>query len=256
MRLLLLGGTHEARTLALELHQQGIDLVYSIAGLVRQPDLPCEVISGGFSRIGGLETYLREAGITRVMDATHPYASRMSRRAVEACATVGIPCWRYLRPAWEAGEKDNWHEFDDWRDLGLALIDHRSVLFTAGRLDQAFVDSLSHATWDIGQKQWYRSATRPAFELPSSMTWIEDIGPFDVDAERELMQRLQTDALVSKNSGGRLTAAKLEVARERGIPVYLLKRTTLPPADREFGDVETCRDSLCQAAGFEICDAG
>lgn len=255
MRLLLLGGTSEAKSLAQDLHQRGVELVYSIAGLVRQPDLPCEVISGGFSRIGGLETYLREAGITRVLDATHPYAARMSRRAVEASAAVGIPCWRYLRPAWQRRANDNWHHFDDWRRLGLALADHRSVLFTCGRLDQAFADALYQDTRDIGQRQWYRSATRPHFELPPSMTWIEDIGPFTVEAERALMQRLKTDALVSKNSGGDHASAKLEVARARGIPVYLLRRKALPPADREFGDVDACRESLLEVFEREARDA-
>lgn len=254
MRLLLLGGTSEAKQLARELHRQDVELVYSIAGLVRWPDLPCEVISGGFSRIGGLEQYLRAAGITRVLDATHPFAARMSRGAVEACAAAGIPCWRYLRPAWRPRENDNWHEFDEWRDLGLALIDHRSVLFTSGRLDQAFVDALYYGTLDIGQKQWYRSATRPAFELPPSMTWIEDIGPFRLEDERELMRRHTVDALVSKNSGGDLAGAKLEAARERGIPVYLLKRKPLPAADREFDHVETCRDALLEVFQAEVCD--
>ena len=254
MRLLLLGGTNESKGLARELHQQGVPLVYSIAGLVRQPDLSCEVISGGFSRIGGLEKYLREAGITHVLDATHPYATQMSRRAVEACAAVGIPCWRYLRPAWQADPRDNWHEFADWRDLGYALIDHQAVLFTAGRLTQEFIDMLYHATCEVGQKQWYRSATRPEFKLPPSMTWIEAIGPFNIEAERELMQRHGIDALVSKNSGGNLSGAKIEVARERGIPVYLLRRESLPPIEREFDRIEACRDALLEAMQVETSD--
>ena len=255
MRLLLLGGTNEARLLARELHQRGIDLVYSIAGLVRQPDLPCEVISGGFSALGGLENYLRDAGITRVLDATHPYAVRMSRNAVEACAAAGVPCWRYLRPAWQAQENDNWHEFASWRDLELALIDHHAVLFTMGRLDPDFVEALYHSTMDYAQKQWQRSATKPAFKLPPSMTWIESIGPFNLDAERELMQRHGIDALVSKNSGGDQAAAKLEIARERGIPVYMLKREPLPDVEREFDRVETCCEALLEAHASETRNA-
>ena len=241
MRLLLLGGTHEAKALARSLHAQGIDLVYSIAGLVRHPDLPCQVISGGFSRSGGLEAYLHEAGIDQVLDATHPYAANISRRAAEASAAAGVPCWRYVRPAWQAQAGDNWHEFDDWRDLALALVDHRSVFFASGRLDQDFVNSLY---LNVDQKQWYRSASTPVFELPPSMTWIEGIGPFPIEAERELMRRHAIDAVVSKNSGGDLASAKLTVARERGIPVYLLKRKPLPQVEREFDHVDDCRDAV------------
>ena len=93
---------------------------------------------------------------------------------------------------------------------------------------------------ESGQRQLLRTATRPDFTLPESMTWIEDIGPFTHDAELEAFERHAVDALVSKNSGGDATVAKLKVARELKVPVFLLRRPTLPSVEREFADLETC----------------
>jgi len=247
MKILLLGGINEAVRLAGDLHRSGVDLVYSIAGLVRQPELDCEVVSGGFSQIGGLEAFLKSRGIGLVLDATHPYASKMSEQAVAATAAVSIPCWRYLRPAWQAQSGNNWHLFDTWERLSHALVDHDAVLFTAGRLQQSFVDALYEWTRNTVQKQWLRSSIKPAFQLPPSMTWIEDIGPYEVSGERELMKKFKIDSVISKNSGGEHAIAKLEVARERQIPVYMLKRPGLAEAGREFDDIEQCRDAVLAA---------
>ena len=256
MRVLVLGGINEAVTLARDLHQCDVRLIYSIAGLVRQPDLNCTVVSGGFSKIGGLERYLETEKITLVLDVTHPYASKMSEQAVAACVSSGIPCWRYLRPAWVQQEGDNWHVFESWGRLNLALIDHKAVFFTAGRLDQAFVDDLYEWTRDTVQKQWVRSINKPKFEIPPSMSWIEDIGPYELEGERALMSKYKIDSVISKNSGGNHAIAKLEAARERGIPVYMLKRPRLPEADREFDDVDECREALLLACRQSSADAG
>ena len=247
MKVLILGGIREAVSTARELHLAQVPVTYSIAGLVRQPDLDCPIVSGGYSQIGGFESYLRRESITLVLDMTHPYASRMSQQAAEACNALGIPCWRYLRPAWEKQADDNWHEFESWSDLVHALVDHQAILFTAGRLEQTFVESLYEWTRDLAQKQWVRSTTRPVFDLPPSMSWIDAIGPYYVDGERELMNKLKIDAVISKNSGGEHANAKLEVARERGIPVYMLRRPELVSSTREFDNVEDCRQAVLEA---------
>ena len=244
MNVLLLGGIHEAVRLARELHADNVPVVYSIAGLLRQPKLPCRVVSGGFSRIEGLEVFLDAEDIGMIVDVTHPYASRMSAQAVESARSAGIPCWRYLRSPWRSRQGDQWHEFSAWENLPPALVNHDAVLFTAGRLQQTFVASLFGLTRERGQRQWVRSATRPTFRLPSSMTWIEAVGPYTLEGERDLMRKFAIDAVISKNSGGVHASAKLEVARERGIPVYLLRRPMLPEAGREFTDVGACRDAV------------
>ena len=100
MNLLLLGGTAEAKQLARDLQQQGIALIYSLVGLVRQPQLDCRVISGGFSARGGLRRFIEDEAVDAILDVTHPYAQRMSDHAVEVARQCGIPIWRYQRPPW------------------------------------------------------------------------------------------------------------------------------------------------------------
>ena len=242
MSLLLLGGTAEAKQLARTLQQRGIDVIYSVAGLVRQPQLDCRVISGGFTQFGGLRRFVGDADVNAILDATHPYASNMSATAVAAARDCGIALWRYQRPAWQSRAGDDWHEFDDWRELPALIEDYRVVFFTAGRLSAELAARLAAPGTGKGQRQLLRSATRPDFSLPESMTWIEDIGPFRLDAERALFERHGIDALVSKNSGGDATVAKLDVAREQGLPVFLLRRPRLQAAEREFADLDSCAD--------------
>jgi precorrin-6A/cobalt-precorrin-6A reductase len=257
MTVLLLGGTADAITLAHTLHRRDIKLIYSIAGLVRQPELPCAVISGGFSRYGGLRAYIDSERISMLIDATHPYAAKMSNTAARVGAEAGIPCWRYLRPPWATQEGDNWHEFERWEQLADALFDHEAVFFTVGRLPQTFVDSLYLWSRNNAQRQWVRSAIKPAFDMPPSMSWIEAIGPYELELERELMKKHRIDALVSKNSGGAQTVAKLEIARERKIPVYMLKCPILPPVEREYSDLGECCEQICEhLAGRSSTDGG
>ena len=242
MSLLLLGGTAEAKRLARTLQQRGIDVIYSVAGLVRQPQLDCRVISGGFTQFGGLPRFIGDAGVNAILDATHPYASNMSATAVAAARDCGIALWRYQRPAWQPRTGDDWREFDDWRELPALTGAYRAVFLTAGRLSAELAARLAAPGSGKGQRQLLRTATRPDFTLPESMNWIEDIGPFTLDAERALFERYGIDALVSKNSGGDATVAKLEVAREQGLPVFLLRRPRLPMAEREFADLDSCAD--------------
>jgi len=235
-KLLLLGGTADARRIATALHNVGITVIYSIAGLVRTPQIDCEVLVGGFTQFGGLAQYLSEQQIGAVLDVTHPYAAQMSSTAVEACAEVGIPCWRFHRPTWQAEAGDNWIALDSWDTLAQQLTGLNSVMLTAGQLDQLLLEQIAE-----GVKQVHlRTAVEPKYPLPANVNWIKAIGPFKADDERALMAFLNVQALVSKNSGGDSTAAKLAIARERRIPVYMLRRPVLPAATEEFSDQQTC----------------
>lgn len=237
MSLLILGGTADAKLLAAGLHEMVIPVIYSVAGLVRQPELPCAIVSGGFKQFGGLGKYIAANNIHALLDATHPYAANMSDTALRAARDCNIPIWRYQRPAWVATAADNWQSFSDWDDLVLLLTDRQAVFFSAGQLQQEFVDELRISAT---QRQWLRTAVKPGIDLPGSMHWVEAIGPFHIEAERKLFSELNIDALVTKNSGGQATAAKLTVARERGIAVYMLERPQLNAANREFHEVGPC----------------
>ncbi len=243
MKLLLLGGTSEAKILAKALHENGIELIYSIAGLVRTPNLNCQVMVGGFSKLGGLNHFIQQHKICGIIDATHPYAQRMSDQAVLSAKQNGIPCWRFNRPPWQPTNGDNWIQCNHWQDL-LNRVRHKKALFlAAGQLSKETIEILQGYE-NLGQYQVLRTAVLSTNKLPGKMKWLKSIGPFSYQDECKLMQQENIDALVSKNSGGEATQHKLKVARELAIPVYMLKRPQLVPCDQEFNDLKISEDFL------------
>lgn len=259
MRILLLGGTNDAKALATQLHNRGLEVVYSLAGLVRLPELPCQIVSGGFSQFGGLDAYVKAEGITAILDATHPYAANISQTAVEVAAKCEIPCWRYQRAPWQKTAQDHWLEFNDWPSLQMALSGKQSVMITTGQLSNEVLEgfkalsNLKQANFkqtnlkdNPNQRQWLRTAIAPKHDLPANMQWLQAIGPFDLESEEALLQTNGIDALVTKNSGGAATLAKIEAARHLRIPVYFLARPILPEVDREWSEIEACVQFVSQ----------
>jgi len=245
MKILILGGTADGRHLAAALHKSACTVVYSIAGIVRQPILECEVISGGFTQFGGLTTYLKQQGISAVLDVTHPYAKVMSWTAHKSTQCCGIPYWRFHRPSWRPDAGDNWQHYDDWPELLKALQFKKKVFLTAGQLPDLVVQTFERLG-KKGQKQILRTAVKPKGELPASMIWHKAIGPFSLEHEREIMANHQVDALVTKNSGGTSMQAKLFVARELNIPVLMFTRPKLPEVDKKFISKSECQSYIEQ----------
>ena len=230
-RILLLGGTGDALQIARCL---GPSHLYSLAGLGRVPaDLQCQVRVGGFGGAQGLVGYITAERIDMLIDATHPYAAQISLNAARAAEQAGIPCWALRRPAWQAGKGDDWREFGDWAELKKAMRDFQRPFFTLGR------EPLTHLH-EIPKHQHWTVRCLDAQPPTDRAEIIGDRGPFDLESERQLFQRLNCDVLISKNSGGASTEPKLQVARERGLPVLLLRRPFLPAVTREF----TRRDEL------------
>ncbi|MGB1258027.1 MAG: precorrin-6A/cobalt-precorrin-6A reductase [Thiolinea sp.] len=240
-----MGGTGQALQLAQKLLQQGHSLIYSIAGLVRQPDLPCPIISGGFTQFGGMAAFIRARKIGLIIDATHPYAAQISQHAVTAAQDCGIPCWRLQRPAWQAVDGDNWSEFVDWEDLLPALHGYERVFLSQGRLSAQQLNALIQHRRP-GQQYYLRTAVKPVLDLPDWIESIQAIGPFSDADELALFRQLKIDALVSKNSGGEMTVAKLRTARELGVPVLFLRRPGLPEADKAFIEENDLLDGLLE----------
>ena len=239
MKLLLLGGTADARRLAKRLQRDAIEIIYSVAGLVRMPDVDCDVISGGFSQFGGLQTYIEQQGIEAVLDATHPYAEKMTTTAWTVTQQLNLPYWRFHRAPWQMQDGDNWQMFAGWPDLLAALGQFKSVFLTAGQIDDMAISVFSDYAQQ-GQQQLLRTAVQPQHALPDSMSWIKAIGPFDFENELALMQKHKIDVLVSKNSGGEATEAKLAAARNLGIAVMMLARPQLPQALTIFDELDDC----------------
>ncbi|AGI22488.1 cobalt-precorrin-6x reductase [Pseudomonas sp. ATCC 13867] len=233
-RVLLLGGTGEALAIARRL---GPRHLYSLAGLGKVPDdLACEVRVGGYGGAEGLAAFIREQGFELLLDATHPYAAQISANAARAAQLAGVPCWALRRPGWQAGAEDDWREVADWPALIAALEPFHRPLFTMGREPLEHLDETpAHQYWTVRCLQSLSGNERAEV--------LGARGPFSLDGERELFTRLGTDVLVSKNSGSQATEPKLQVARERGVPVLILARPTLPAVEREFDSL----DSLWQA---------
>ncbi|WP_250515273.1 cobalt-precorrin-6A reductase [Caballeronia sp. INDeC2] len=234
-RVLLLGGTGDALAIARALPAAH---VYSLAGLARVPgDLACAVRVGGFGGIDGLVRYLRAENIALVVDATHPYAAQMSRHAHDACALADVPLWAVRRPAWQPQPGDDWRDASDWREIVERIASFHRPLFTLGR------EALVHLH-EIPASQRWTIRCLEAHPGNERAKIIDARGPFDLEGERALLNAANIDVVVSKNSGGRATEPKLVAARERGLPVVMLTRPSLPDADRTFDDAASARDAL------------
>lgn len=227
-RLLLLGGVTEALAIARTLEAPHI---YSLAGVGRVPtDLKCQVRVGGYGGAQGLARFIEEQGIDLLLDATHPYAAQISQNAVTAAQHGGIPCWALRRPAWQAQAGDDWREVADWAELTDALQPFKRPLFTLGREPLQHLDEIpAEQFWTLRALEVYPG--NPRCEI------IGARGPFHLEDERALFERRCIDVLISKNSGSSATEPKLEVAREREVPVLILKRPVLPEVDRAFASV-------------------
>lgn len=240
MTILLLGGITESRRLAEALIARRFDVIYSIAGLVRKPQLDCEVRVGGFSAGGrdgveGMSRFIEERGIDRIVDATHPYAARISAHAMRAAGLAGIEYWRYERPGWHDEIRDAL-SFEGWDDLMRGLRGSRRPFFTLGR---SVLDNLHRRLPD---QHWVVRTAMAAAPVDHA-TVVRGIGPFDYDHEHALMREHRVDALITKNSGG-AGSDKLRAARDLGIPVLVQRRPAAPAAERCFDRVEDLLDAL------------
>jgi precorrin-6A/cobalt-precorrin-6A reductase len=221
---LVLGGTAEARQLAAELDAAGIAVVSSLAGRVKRPRLPVgEVRIGGFGGPEGLKRWLHEQGTVAVVDATHPFAEGIARTAAEGCALAGTPLLRLQRPGWSAGRGDDWRWVDDLDAAAAAVAELGSRVFlTSGRQGlAAFADNAD--AWFL-----IRCVDPPEPPLPPQHEVLLDRGPYELERELALIDSHRIDLLVTKDSGGELTAAKLAAARERGLPVVVVRRPLRP----------------------------
>jgi precorrin-6A/cobalt-precorrin-6A reductase len=225
--ILILGGTGEARELARRV-SQSLPVVSSLAGRVTDPRLPVgDVRIGGFGGVDGLTEWLRDNEISAVIDATHPFARQITSNAFEACQRVGVPFLILRRPGFTP--KPGWLWVDSVAEAARNLPGSR-VFLTTGRQDLAEF---------AGCSQWFlaRMVEPPEPPMPHRIEVLLSRGPFTVDGELELMRSHRIDVLVTKDSGGAMTSAKLEAARQLDVPVVVVRRPPLPPA-QVVGTVE------------------
>ncbi|MGD9410142.1 cobalt-precorrin-6A reductase [Thiohalocapsa sp.] len=249
--ILVLGGTSEGYALADALTDRSdLRVVTSLAGRTPNPRRPSgELRVGGFGGTDGLAAYLAGHHVAAVIDATHPFAATMGAHAAQACARLDVPLLRLERPAWSPGPGDRWEQVSDWYGAVIALrtLGARRVLLAVGRQELApfaMLDDVWFLVRCVSQPD-----PLPAF---AHAELLLDRGPFDLDAERALLERHDIDCIACKNSGGVASAAKLQAARERRIPVVMRERPqrpTLPTAPDVATAVQWLRGAVGNGAG-------
>jgi precorrin-6A/cobalt-precorrin-6A reductase len=222
LRVLILGGTTQANALAVRLARDPqYHPILSLAGRTKAPVLPdVRHRIGGFGGINGLIDYLRHDAIDVLIDATHPFAEQISAHAVAAARATAVPLAVLTRAAWAAQPGDRWHEFPDAARLARALGDApRRVFLTIGRQQLASFEAAPQHDYLIRTIE----PPEPTPLLPHQKLLLAR-GPFTFEDEVKLMREARIEVLVTKNSGGAATLAKLDAARTLGIEVFMINR--------------------------------
>jgi precorrin-6A/cobalt-precorrin-6A reductase len=236
MRLLILGGTTEASALARRIAgRRDLEPVLSFAGRTRNPvPPPIPFRIGGFGGVEGLKAFLVERKIDAVVDATHPFAAQMSHNTVAACGDLGVPLAVMGRPPWHAMEGDRWTSVATVEAvIGALGMRPRRVFLTIGGVALARFATAPHHYYVI------RTIDPPqGIGALASHRLILARGPFSVDAEISLMREERTEVLVTKNSGGSATEAKLAAARALGVEVIMIERPIVEEVET-FNTIDT-----------------
>ena len=238
-QILLLGGSSEAFTLAQTLEQHPkFKVISSLAGRTSLPRKPVGTYrTGGFGGLDGLITYLQTNSIEAIIDATHPFATKMSQTAHQAAHKTKLPILHLWRPAWQKKTGDIWIEVDTMQEAATALQPNQTPAFlTIGRLElspflsRPDLSFLVRAIEPPKKSEQKNHPTSQGQELdwPKNFTFIYAKGPFDYEQERELIQKHNIKTIVTKNSGGPAAYAKLEVARDLKLPVIMVNRPPKP----------------------------
>jgi len=215
----------------------------SLAGRVADPLLPPgEVRVGGFGGAAGLTAWLQAHPVRAVVDATHPFAATMTASAAAAAELTGVPLLRLQRPGWTAEPGDDWRWVESLEEAAAAVAGFGSVFLTTGRKSLGAFAGLS-------ARCLVRSVDPPEPPLPARTEVVLARGPFTVEEEVALMREHGIEAVVTKDSGGAMTAAKLTAARTLGLPVVVVRRPPAPAGVRVVATVEEAVDWARAQAG-------
>lgn len=226
--LLLLGGSGEGRKIAAALADAKIPAIVSLAGVTRAPEtiaLPGRI--GGFGGRAGFEAYLKDAGVSAIIDATHPFAIQISRRTAAVAHEKDIPYLQFLRPEWQPEPGDNWTMLEHEEDAAALIPDGSSVFLATGR------QTLKRFANLAGCRLTCRQIDPPEepFPFPNG-GFLIGRPPFSIADEVALFRKLAIDWLVVKNAGGEPSRSKLHAARDLQIPVAMLKRPVQPKSEK------------------------
>lgn len=231
MKILLLGGTGEARALAAVLHPE-VEVISSLAGRVPDPALPVGPVRiGGFGGAEGMRGWLVDERVEAVVDATHPFAATITAHAAQVCAELGVPHLVLARPAWAPGDA-----------ILVGSDTEAAETVTGNGYSRVFLTTGRSGTRAFkGVDAWFliRAVTAPDPDtLPADHHLLLSRGPYDYDGELALLREHRIDVLVTKNSGGAMTEPKLRAAESAGVAVVMVDRPALPPGVQTVATVE------------------
>ncbi len=233
--LLVLGGTGDARALAGRLAGDSrFQASVSLAGAVERPEayaLP--VRTGGFGGAEGLARTLSDMEAAALVDATHPFAARITANAAAAASAADVPLLRLQRPPWHPEPGDDWREVGDLDAAVAALPQGARPFLAVGRKEIARFAGRT----DLDCLMRMIDPPREDVPLPRGRLMLARPSD-DVDAEAALLASHGATHVVAKNSGGRWGAAKLVAARQLGLPVIMVRRPCSAAACETVGDVE------------------
>jgi precorrin-6A/cobalt-precorrin-6A reductase len=242
--ILILGGTTEARQLAERLKaMQRFRLELSLAGRTKAPVAqPVPVRVGGFGGAEGLAACLKAQHVDLLLDATHPYAARISANAARASEIADIPLIALRRPGWQRQEGDRWIEVDSV-EVAVQALGEKSVraFLALGRQELLPFEAAPQHSYLVRSVD----PVEPPLELPD-VTYLTARGPFREADERTLLTENRIEVIVSKNSGGEASYGKIAAARVLGLPVVMIRRPALPEVP-SFETVEALAAHLDQA---------
>jgi precorrin-6A/cobalt-precorrin-6A reductase len=233
-RVLILGGTTDALKLVDALSEsKRFTAIYSLAGRLKNSSTPhCEIRVGGFGGFDGLCDYITKERIDAVVDATHPFAARISHNAEQASQRLSLPLLALVRPPWSAASGDMWHEVPDMRAAAEIIRSlGKRIFLTIGRQEASAFAACTEEYFLI------RAIEDPGEPLPPNRHVLLARGPFQFADELNLLCSFAIDVVVTKNSGGDAAYPKIQAARELKIPVVMVQRpratqaasvTTLP----------------------------
>lgn len=238
MTVLLLAGTGEARSLAKTLSQSRHSVIATLSGATEQPlAMAVPVVRGGFGGANGFVEFVRKHEITAVIDATHPFASQITKRTYEVCSGLELPLIRLERESWAPQEGDKWRHFKSTYEAAEACPEGARVFLATGRKTLPEFGAMK------GRVVFARQIDTPTSEnVFDDGQILQGTPPFSVDSEIELFDRLRIDILISKNSGGEQGNAKLVAARALGLEVFMVARPVLPRGMRTARTV----DEVCE----------
>lgn len=221
MTLMLLAGTADARAIAAQLADHGLPVLASLAGAVRDvPEYPVPTRTGGFGGEDGFRAEVDAHGITAILDATHPFAARITDRTARLCREMGLPYARMSRPTWEPVPDDDWQTVASPEEAARRIPSGARVFLATGANDIG-----RYADLDGRAEVFCRRAEDTGAAFPFAKgRWIVGRGPFAYDDDLALLNLLGIDHVITKNSGGAATRAKLDAARDLRLPVIMIAR--------------------------------